>query len=170
MTPGEFMYVKQTAGMMSVAQLEWLSARASESPSWTEVGVYCGRSALAVGLDLPPNSLLQLVDVKFDPRFYPNLAWLLRLRPSLRITLQQSTSVEAARHLENTYAGFIDDSHFYECVAASVDAWKGKCQFLCGHDYEDDLNSVHAGVKMAVDERFHIKRPVLSIWQRTGDL
>ena len=137
MIPDEWLHVIETPGMMPAEHLRWLINRASKVTSWTELGTYCGRSALAVGLSLPPGGLLQLVDIGFDPRFYTNLAWLMNARPSLRITLQQTTSVEAAKSLRATDVVFVDDDHSYEGVAASVDAWKGKYGTLCGHDYDN---------------------------------
>ena len=143
-------YLFETTGQMEQYQLRWLQDQAASVTSWTEVGVYCGRSALAVGLALPSGSLLQLVDIDFQPDFYPNLDWLLKRRPNLRVTLCRTTSVESAKMLLNTDGVFIDDNHTYEGVYASILAWQSKCKILCGHDY--DRSEQHAGVKKAVDE------------------
>lgn len=57
-------------GWMNYKALTWLSETASSlSPGarWLELGTFCGRSALCVGLSLPPGSCLWICD-SFDPR------------------------------------------------------------------------------------------------------
>lgn len=175
LTSDEEYYLSETVGQMPNTHLNWLQAQARTVTSWTELGVYCGRSALAIGLALPPGSLLQLVDVCFQPRFYPSLAWLLRHRPTLRVTLCQNRSVEAAKFLSDTDVVFVDDNHSYESVFASVLAWQNKCKILCGHDYDsgDPPYPPHAGVKKAVDELCKSVNPLQTdgefngLWLRT---
>lgn len=167
----EWEKVLATNGMMVEADLRWLIKTAAGVPSWTEVGVYCGRSALAVGLALPPRSLLQLVEIDFRPGFYANIGWLLKARPGLVVTICETTSVEAAKVLPDTEVAFVDDDHTYEGVKASVAAWERKCRILCGHDHpRDRFYPPHAGVKQAVDEACSNIDPVpgSGLWLRTG--
>ena len=156
--------VLETPGMMHRDELEWIAKTVSNLNSWTELGVYCGRSALAAGLSLPPNGLLQLVDIEFRSRFFPTLEWLLKQRPNLKVTICSLPSVEASTLLQETDGVFVDDSHDYDSVCNSIKAWKNRCKILCGHDYSQS-SIVHAGVKQAVDELCpNATSPLYSIW------
>jgi len=165
--------VRVAEGMMVDADLEWLIEMAGAAASWTELGVYCGRSALAVGLSLPTGGLLQLVDIHFQPEFYINLAWLLERRPALVVTLCQTSSDTASLLLPPTDVVFVDDDHTYEGVHASVVAWEDKCSILCGHDcprWTDPPYAGHAGVLRAVNELCYSVGPVRDsgLWLRVG--
>ena len=174
----ESFFLEETVGFMPWNHLQWLRQIASTVTSWTELGVYCGRSALAVGLCLPPGGLLQLVDIEFPPRFYPNLAWLLDRRPTLKVTLCQNTTVEAAKILPDTDVVFVDDDHEYGSVRASLLAWRHKYKILCGHDYDRNEEPFpgHVGVKKAVDELCVSECPIKddkefnSLWVKTGEV
>lgn len=164
-TAGEKFRILETTGMMSEDELTWIAETVSGVKSWTEVGVYCGRSALAAALSLPPGGLLQLVDVDFRTRFYPNLEWILRRRHDITVTLCSAPSVDAAKLLPETEGVFIDDNHTYAGVHDSITAWQGRCRILCGHDYS--LNPPHAGVSQAVNELCsEVLFPAGTIWLR----
>ncbi len=52
-------------GWMDHKALMWLATNAislSKGATWLEIGTFCGRSALCVGLVLPPSSVLWIVD------------------------------------------------------------------------------------------------------------
>ncbi len=154
LTPREMERVLDTPGMMPPNHIDWLVETAPTVASWTEVGVYCGRSALAVGLALPQPALLQLVEIQLRSELFLTLEWLRSHRPFLIVVLCLATSVEAAKILPETEAVFIDDDHKYESVRESVLAWKDRCKLLCGHDYDPNNPPYppHAGVRKAVDE------------------
>ena len=165
-TINQMFRIKETTGMMSNDELAWIAKTVSGVKSWTEVGVYCGRSALAAGMSLPPGGLLQLVDIDFRTRFFPNLEWLLRQRPDITITLCSGTSVDAAQLMLPTDGVFIDDCHSYEGVYGSISAWQHRCRILCGHDYGEGYPP-HEGLKRAVDELCpDVSLPVGNIWLR----
>ncbi len=153
--------LKEIPGFMWDDELEWIAKTAATVKSWTEVGVYCGKSAFTAGMALPPGGLLQLVDIDFRSRFYPHLEWFLRKRPDVAITLCSATSVEAAKILPKTERVFIDDYHAYPDVLASIKAWQNRCQIIYGHDY----CKLYDGVTKAVDQLYpEVKNPVRSIW------
>jgi len=157
--------ILQTPGMMSEEELVWIAETVANVSSWTEVGVYCGRSATAAALALPPGGLLQLVDIDFRSRFYPNLEWILRVCPDIGITLCSATSVKASDILSNTDGVFIDDLHTYEGVSASIKAWQDRCRIVSGHDYDDRPD--HIGVRRVVDELWPTAlHPAGNIWVR----
>lgn len=165
---GDQQKISEISGLMRDEELQWIVNAASRVNSWTEVGVYHGKSAFAVGLCLPSNSLLQLVDTNFCPEFYKHLEWFLSRRPDLAITITSAKSEDAARFLRDTDGVFIDDDHTYEGVCTSVRAWRNKCHLFCGHDYTI-CTEAHFGVKKAVDElcpKAFFPVPSGSIWVR----
>lgn len=181
MTDREWELLDAVPGWMGRAELEWLSERAARAASWTEVGVYCGRSLLAVGLALPVGTLLQAVDLAFNwglatlaglvgnwqdlnldecRRWLPrNLA---KIREGgVRVVTSGLTSVEAAAQLAPTEVVFLDADHRYENVKADIVAWKPKARILAGHDY----SPCWEGVVKAVNELCpRAANPVGAIW------
>ncbi len=178
-------------GWMGREECVWLAELASRSRSWTEVGVYCGRSLLAVGLHLgkglPPGERPHLcaVDLAMNPNitqeqlaekvgnpqdvhldevraFLP--AVLLRLREArsdLSIACYGVSSLLAAQVASDSDVVFLDASHSYESVKADILAWRGKCVTLAGHDYQRNW----IGVVNAVDELCPgAKNPVDALW------
>lgn len=150
-------------GWMGEHECRWQASIASACSSWTEVGSYCGRSAMAVGLFLPKGGVLRLVDVAIRPELRANADRLKKMRPDLTIELHGMPSVEAAGKLPDSTVVFIDADHTYESVKADILAWRSKCQILCGHDYQPNW----AGVVRAVNELIPIvNNPVNDIWVR----
>ena len=165
----EWSMVLRQSGQMPEMDLKWLIEMASGVSSWTEVGVFAGRSALAVGLALPVGSLLQLVDIYFQPKFKEVIGYLIEARPKLTVTILRDKSADAANVLPDTDVVFIDDDHSYEGVKASVSAWENKCRILCGHDHPRDRHwPPHDGVRQAVDELCNNIGPVegSGLWLR----
>jgi hypothetical protein len=171
-TPEELKYTRKIIGMMEDSEIEWIARLSSTVSSWTEVGVYCGKSAVAAGLGLPSGGLLQLVDCSIRRELFSSLLWLMDRRPNLEVILCKAVSVDAAKILRSTDVVFIDDNHSYEGVKASINAWKDKCRILCGHDYSlpewTSEPNPDEGVRIAVDEFFKITLPVSTgcIWLR----
>jgi hypothetical protein len=169
MTNSEWNAVLAQPGQMPEGDLRWLIQTAAAAPSWTEVGVFAGRSALAVGLSLPKGGRLQLVDICFRPAFAAAVGFLVSVRPGLVLTIMQATSVEAAKVLPDTDVVFIDDDHSYQGARASITAWKNKCRVLCGHDHPRDRDyPPHDGVRRAANEACENIAPVegSGLWLR----
>lgn len=172
MTGEEWERVLEHPGQMPEADLRWLIETAETASSWTEVGVFAGRSAMAVGLSLPKRARLQLVDICFQPMFGSAVRFIVGARPGLVLTIVQATSVEAAKVLPDTDVVFIDDDHSYEGCKASIAAWKDKCRVLCGHDHPRDRDyAPHAGVRQAADEACENIAPVegSGLWLRVKE-
>lgn len=131
-------------GQTAREELQWLAKLARGSDSWTELGAFCGRSMLAVGLSLRNGALLQIVDHRLGDwmrrgiTLWDTYAELTQQRPDLRITLHRGNSAESALRLARTRVVFVDAAHDYESVLADVAAWKDRCRILCGHDYDRD--------------------------------
>lgn len=174
-------------GWMSRAELEWLSSLAASLPegvAWAEVGSWCGRSAVCVGLSLPPGSSLWLIDPLegFIPRLaaqipdpdYPrrelmaNAAMLWRERPTLRGGVLAMTGCAAAVMVPDPLdVAFLDGDHTHAGVLLDCRTWGRKLRpggVLCGHDHGHPL---HPGVASAVKELFGDRAtvaPGTSIW------
>jgi hypothetical protein len=103
---------------------------------------------MAVGLHLPPNATLQLVDIEYQPEFPDTLARLRAQRPDLNITVFHGTTVEASLALADTAVVFIDADHEYDSVKEDILAWRDKAKLLCGHDFDP----YYAGLVRAVQE------------------
>jgi hypothetical protein len=153
-------------GETSKDDCEWLASLAAKVSSWTEIGVYAGRSMLAVALALPPHSLLQLVDIKFHPQFQRSRHILSIQRPDLKVVVSECSSPLAALTLRDTDVVFVDGDHSYQGVCDDIKAWGQKCRILCGHDYLQKF----PGVVQAVTELIpHFTIHSESIWMRTAE-
>lgn len=162
--------IEPVPGWMSKDELDWLAAMAARVQSWTELGTFCGRSALCVGLHLPKGAMLNLVDMSLGIQkragqsLWTTYEHLVQERPDLRIALYKWESTAAAEIVPDSDVVFVDAGHEYEHVVADIAAWKDKCRILCGHDYNS-----HAwpGVVRAVQEAFPTAtNPAGSIWVR----
>lgn len=157
---------KGIPGQTKEEELEWLAALAAKVTSWTELGVFCGRSMLAVGLSLPKNAKLHLVDLHFGYHIRRGItalttySELIQQRPDLQILIAKCRSVDAARRLPNTDVVFVDAAHDEASVADDIRLWRPKCSILCGHDYHDN----YPGLKKVVDRLEGSKLIVGSIW------
>lgn len=147
--------IMQIPGLMHHEELDYLCRIATQHASWTEIGTYCGRSFYAVGLHLPQNALLQVIDnhlgtfQKANQTFLSTYVQLMQIRPDLRISMHRIDSRYCADIACNTEVVFIDGNHTKEHVAADIEIWSKKAQLLLGHDYG---YVAYPGVKEAVDE------------------
>lgn len=149
-------------GCMSYRDCCWLATAASHSQSWTEIGVWNGRSLLATGLYLGLGGVLQAVDVQYNVDFWPVVKYLRMMRPDVSVLIARCDSERAAGLLQNTDVVFIDADHPYEKIVADIHAWRPKCATLCGHDY---LPGIWDGVVKAVDELVPDRKlPAELIW------
>lgn len=180
----------QIEGWTSEDELRWLAEQAQltgPSSKIIEVGVFLGRSALALADNSDWGSVIYCVDpyasyndegvqktVEADSwdgvyeqarhnLYYPYG----NLETSNRVVFFREPSARAAlRFRDHTIdMVFIDGDHSYRSVLNDITAWERAVKpggLICGHDY-----NVHPGVKLAVDESFsygRIKFPVGSIW------
>lgn len=135
--------VSKIPGWMTDDELEWLADAAQKVNSWTEIGSHCGRSMLCVGLNLPKDARLTVVDfrlgepIEANQTLFSTYKQLRSHRQDLKISLVQSTSVEAAEFVAPSDIVFIDANHYEEHVRADISAWRGKTNWLCGHDYSE---------------------------------
>lgn len=116
---------------------DWLSRLVSQRGYKTgaEIGVLNGNTSRELLLN---HQGLEMWGVDINPM--PDLG--------SRFHRVQMPSVEAAEVVPDVDFVFIDADHSYEAVRADIAAWKGKCKFLCGHDF----SAYHPGVVLAVQE------------------
>jgi len=156
--------IEKIEGWMGPWECCWLAGLASTMRSWTDVGVYHGRSSIAVATSLPKGATLNLVDIAFPEAFQTQwLPKVRKLRPDLVIATFPIASVDAALVVPDSDVVFIDGDHKYESVKADILAWQGKCRVLCGHDYQPHW----IGVMRAVDELCPgAIQPTPDLWMR----
>jgi len=161
---------KYPEGWMSRHELAWLAAHGAGARKIAEVGVWMGRSTVAL-LSRCPESALYAVDtwagvqgdalqspLYADPQaaykaFLRNLAGPID-RGQVRV--MRMTSMEAAAQLRAEHGQdfdlvFLDADHSYEAVHADILAYRGLVKpggILSGHDYAEKWE----GVRRAVDE------------------
>jgi predicted O-methyltransferase YrrM len=159
---GEMIRTEDIPGWMSPAELDVLrgvAAQLQPFSTWVEIGVFCGRSAHAVGLALPKNSCLHLVDpfsndYLFDTAratsydgFHPRearskcLEMILDLkerRQDVSVFLMETTSAIAAQSFVRREADivFIDADHSKPGVLLDCELWEDRAKVLMGHDYD----------------------------------
>ena len=127
-----------------------------------EVGVYAGRSAAFLAVELMRNRVdaeLDLVDY-FHGGTEELVATLQPVQPVIGV-IDTRGSIAAAKSYRNAELDFVflDADHSYEGVTADIDAWLPKIRpggILAGHDYVDHTtaNGFVYGVKRAVAEKF----------------
>ena len=180
----------QVEGWTNEEELGWLAEQAQltgESSKIVEIGVFLGRSALALADNADWGSVIYCVDsyASYDDEGVASVveagSWdsvyeqakgnlyfpYGNLESSNRVVFFREASTRAAlRFLDHSIDMiFIDGDHSYSAVMADITAWERTIKpggLICGHDY-----NVHPGVKQAVDERFsfgRLKFPVGSIW------
>jgi len=162
-------------GYMTKLELKWLAETARSLPAgarWAEIGSLCGRSLLAVGLQLPKRSTLVSVDRNWGSELRAGVTAhqvfdeLARTRgDELLLHAVRGTSMEVAETFPDGWFDviFIDAAHDYESVQADLLAWRRTVKpggLLCGHDYSRDWPDV----KRVVDERFPDRDLHGSIW------
>ena len=146
--------VLHVPGLTKEPELEFICSFARKVQSWTEIGCYCGRSFLAVGLELPKDGFLQAIDRRMGlmnrvgQSLLTSYVHLAEVRGDLRIALLKMDSYECEPYAASTEAVFIDGSHEYKWVARDIGIWKRKAKLLLGHDYHPHF----PGVLQAVDE------------------
>ena len=162
--------IDRIPGWMTRTECDWLFESAAECDSWTEIGCWAGRSAVATGMGLRKGALLQLVDPLSQPQFWDSVQYLRSFRADLRIIVAALTSEQAHTMLHDTAGVFVDAKHEYEHVKQDIGLWGPKCRILCGHDYGEpnpDLGTAEWGVKKAVDELLPgANRVAGAIWRR----
>ncbi|WP_197441425.1 class I SAM-dependent methyltransferase [Thalassoglobus neptunius] len=153
---------------MSRLECEWLAGIAATVNSWTELGAYCGRSMLCVGLHLPKKATLQVVDISLGTvsragqTLFTTFVELRQKRPDLNIVLARMDSVAAAELLKDSEVVFVDANHNYENVVNDITAWRSKCRILCGHDWnQKEWPTVVRAVRRCVP---NVSNPTGSIW------
>jgi hypothetical protein len=164
--------IDRIPGYMSRIECEWLADCASRAVSWTELGAYCGRSMLCVGLHLPKGASLRVVDcylgtiARAGQTLFTTFIELQQKRPDLEIVLAYTDSAKAATVLPDCDVVFVDAGHTYQNVVADIKAWRPKCRQLCGHDLnEKEWPQVARAVRELVP-RF--VTPTGSIWAAEG--
>ncbi len=162
-------------GYMTKSELKWLAEAARSLPDgarWEEIGTLCGRSLLAVGLQLPAKSTLVSVDRNWGGELRAGMTAhhvfdeLARTRgDDLLLHAVRGASVNVAETFPDDWFDvvFIDAAHDYESVRADLRAWRRTVKpggMLCGHDYSRDWPDV----KRVVDEYFPDRELHGSIW------
>lgn len=171
--------IDSVPGWMDREECEYLQSVAKDCWSWTEVGVYCGRSALAVALALPWAATLQLVEKamtvseglhrdidaqKVRDTLPLTLQLISKMRPDLDVAGIWLPSVEASKVAADSDCVFIDADHSYASVRDDILAWAPKCTILMGHDYSQ---TEWQDVKKAVNELVpDVSSPAGTIWRR----
>ena len=160
--------IDRVPGYMSRRECEWLADTASVVKSWTELGAYCGRSMLCVGLHLPTGASLRVVDrclgtiLRAGQTLFTTYTELQQQRADLEIILACTDSAKAAQVLPDSDVVFVDAAHSYQHVAADIQAWRPKCRHLCGHDLNlKDWPDVVQAVRDFVP---NFENPAGSIW------
>jgi predicted O-methyltransferase YrrM len=164
-------------GWMSEEELLWLAIIAHASPECVEIGSYAGRSARAIGDNLPANGHLTCIDpfshtdpllgqlaAEIEQSFLTNTSDLITQG---RVRLLKSTSADAVSSFSDSSLDFvfIDGEHSYPNVFADIINWSPKVRpggILAGHDY-----GVHPGVAKAVEDGFGrggFGLPAGSVW------
>ena len=153
--------IDKISGWMGEEECKWLGELAGKVNSWTEIGSWHGRSAMAVGLCLSTNALLQIVEIDWSDELTNNLAILEKARPDLVILRYNMSSMAAANVAKDSDVVFIDANHKENFVIQDITKWKYKCKILCGHDY----NKYWPGVIKAVDSCLpNTENPTGTIW------
>ncbi len=135
LTDDDWAIIESIPGYMSREECDWLASLASSVRSWTEIGVYAGRSMLATGLHLQRNGMLQLVDIAVQPQFKDAIAILELRRPDVCWGLSPEGNPREARKVAvRTEVVFIDGNHEHPAVVGDIQAWGPRCRTLCGHD------------------------------------
>ena len=172
-------------GWMSLAELEWLKAKAAERPVVVEIGTWHGRSTKALA-EVCPGQVITVDHFQGSPddtafaladasasgagnearaAFQRNLAQELTMG-KVRLLEMESTQAAATLNGDRADMIFIDGSHDTESVRADIRAWKPKLRaggLLCGHDCNDPR------VAAALDAELPgWKRAIDSIWEYAG--
>ena len=182
---------EKVPGWMSREELRWLAktARELEGPAaWLEIGCFAGRSTLAVGLSLPLDSILVVIDQfdnsypalgsGLDPedscivRFFETMRFLADQRPDVKVIVLPGKSERYRLGVAPSVfdVAFIDGDHSRAAVASDCETCQGLLipeGRLCGHDYHADWPDV----KSVVDERYGLAVKVIegtSIWTVTA--
>ena len=160
--------IDRIPGYMTRDECEWLAGIAKTAQSWTELGAYCGRSMLCVGLHLPRGASLRIVDsclgfiLRAGQTLFTTYLELQQQRSDLDIILVKMDSSKSAEILPDSDVVFVDAGHNYEQVSADIAAWKPKCRRLCGHDFNR-----HGWPDVVRAVREHVpdfQNPTGSIW------
>jgi hypothetical protein len=179
------MNTEDIPGWMTPRELDTLRELAGQYKrriQWVEVGVWCGRSAHAVGLALPPKSTLYLIDdytstlsgYLVDPpaikRVMDVISDLMKRRPDIVIVPIQLSSLTAATLFatigrDPVDVVFVDADHSLEAVKADCLAWENVTKRLLGHDYNPKDNpEVIAAVHEVYGDKIKVF-PETTIWE-----
>jgi hypothetical protein len=130
--------------------------------SYTEVGVFCGKSLFVASLALGKNATITIVDDLSEYGTFPSPEYgkkVLSLtleqikihKPDITIIEIYKPSVQAAVEARSSDVIYIDACHEYAECKADIEIWSRKLNnhgFMIGHDY----CSRHPGVMDAVNE------------------
>lgn len=153
---------------MSLAELEWLQARASEMESVVEVGALHGRSTTAL-LEGCPGTVYS-IDPWNDPgdHCYRSFMASCGHYPNLVDVRGTSPAVIATHHLPDVDMVFLDGAHDAASVQADIDGWAPKCRrLICGHDYINDPGASYPDVAAVVNATYGDRvrvAPDTAIW------
>jgi len=171
---------EQIPGWMTPNELTWLVKKASSLPegaAWAELGSFCGRSLLAVGLALPDKSTLVSVDNNWQKREGNEIALFDVLRQinskrkeQIKVHAICSTTDEACEWCRalSFDVVFIDANHSYEFCRRDIQNWRRLLKpggTLCGHDYGREA---WKGVTKSVDELLPDHNIYETIWSFTN--
>lgn len=163
-------------GWMTPPELAWLASTAAALPEgakWLEIGAWCGRSTLAVGLALPPRATLHVFDNASE--FGKNPAWsfettcamIREKRPDVLLKFWPIDSAEIANLLlpNSCDVAFVDGNHSYSSVSRDCRSCEMVVKpggLLCGHDYHE----ANPDVMKVVDELYprRVIAPETMIW------
>ncbi len=139
---------------------------------WLEVGSFCGRSLLTVGLSLPNGSTLESVDRNWGSTRQAEISVhdvfqeIVQDRAeTLNLHVIRATSEEASHVFRVDWFNFafIDAARDHDSVALDIRSWRTKIKpggLICGHDYYAGW----PGVVRAVDEAFVAVQIEHTIW------
>ena len=144
-------------GWMRLEELQWLFQVAGHMKTIAEIGVWKGRSTLALlsaGARVVAVDNWQMVIQGYDPaqareEFMKNTE---EFRRRGQLQIMEMSSLAAAEKLPGQVdTVFIDADHRYEPFKADLMGWIPKArQLICGHDYKPSW----PGVQRAVQEVF----------------
>lgn len=136
----------------------WVARRVPEGARCVEVGVFAGRSAAFLGVELhnaAKNATLDLVDASFDGGGVEGIRRALAPIAHVLGQVHAGASWDAASGYadESLDFVFIDAGHEQHEVRKDIDAWRPKVKrggILAGHDFAPE----YPGLNQAVNESF----------------
>lgn len=150
------LYINQIdpiTGFMEFDCCKWLYETAQQFTSWTEIGVFRGRSAYCVAMGLKSGGTLNLLDINNLEQWNENngagktLEKIRKIRPDLELNTYKCESIKPD-DFPSTEVVFLDGNHSYSYMLLDIEVWENRCtRLLAGHDFEGKES---LGVKQAV--------------------